>query len=191
MRICDPELSPAELIHLLRAETKAAHGVPSLHIRAEKEYIFDNYFDGAAYGLGDRAAFALVTSAAKLTVEPWVEKGYWILQITVERALGPVQRSKQYDLTRRYLTLDGFDKELSARGEKRVDIQLYVDKPDVKQDFNRWLAEMRRRHPWTAKPESEVERAGATIVSSPNQRGRRYPRDDHGNNPLRRRSTSQ
>lgn len=151
MRSDVPELSAEELIYLLRAEIHTA-GVPSLYIAAQKEYFFQEDFDRAAYGLQDRIEFDLVTSTARLTVEPWVERGYWILGVTIERDLGPTRTWQEDKMTRRDLTLDQFEEELRAPGQKRVTVRLDVETPDVKRDFDRWLAEMRLRHPCRPNP---------------------------------------
>ncbi len=141
-----PDLSALEIIHLLRAETTAAYGAPSLNIATEKEYIKEEDFDRLSYGIEEDAAVDHVTSIARLTVEPWVEFGYWLLEVTVERVLGPIHRSQQRDLIRRNMTLDDFEEELRNPGQKQVSVRLSVETADVKADFDQWLAETRRRH---------------------------------------------
>lgn len=146
-------LPALEVVHLLRAETEAAHGEPELDVGApEKEYVIEEDFDRRAYVLHDGEKFDLVTSIATLTIEPRVESGYWILEAAVERSLGPIPISQEDDLTRTELSLDEFEAELRAPGPKRVIVRLQVQTSAVKQDFDRWLAEMRARHPW--KPEA-------------------------------------
>lgn len=147
MRIDVPELSADEIIYLLRDEITTA-GAPSLYIAAQKEYVFQEDFDRAAYGLQDHIEFDLVSSSVRLTVEPWVERGYWILEVTIECALGPTRTSQEDKLIRRDLTLAQFEEELHAPGQKRVTVRLDVETPDVNDDFNRWLADMRSRHPY-------------------------------------------
>ncbi len=148
MRSYVPDLTAVELIYLLREEITTAYGAPSLYITAEKEYIIEENFDRRLYELEeDGANFDLVNSIARLTVEPWVESGYWILEITIERALGPIRMSQEDHLTRRDLTLDEFEDELCAFGQKQVSVRVFVQRPDVKQDFDDWLAEMRKIHP--------------------------------------------
>ncbi len=190
MRTYLPRLSAPELIHLLRAETAAAHGAPSLHIIGEKEYTIEENFDRLAYGLEDESPFDLGTSIVRLTVEPWVESGYWILETTIERALGPVHTSRQRELTRRYLTLDEFEKELRTPGQQQVNVRVYVETPDVKEDFDRWLAEMRRQHPWSARSASGGEPHGAKTDSLPDRQRVDRRAGDHGNVSLRGRKVS-
>jgi hypothetical protein len=156
MRADRPDLSAAELIYLLRAETMAA-GAP-IYIAALKEYLFEEDFDRAAYGLKDRIEFDLVTSITRLTVEPWVESGYWVLEVTVERALGPTRISQEDRLTRRDLTLDQFEQELLAPGPKQVDVRLDVETPDVESDFDKWLADLRSRHSYRSSPAFDSRR---------------------------------
>lgn len=157
MRIDVPGLSAVELIYLLRDETRTA-GVPSLYIAAQKEYLFQEDYDRAAYGLKNAIEFDLVNSIARLTVEPWVESGYWILDVTIECALGPIRTSQQDKLVRRDLTLDDFEQELLAPGPKQINIGLEVETPAVKNDFDRWLADMRLRHPYRSNPLSDAQR---------------------------------
>ena len=160
MKTFIPRLSAPEVVHLLRAETKAAYGAPELHTAAEKEYIVEKDFDRSAYGIHNGEEFDLVTSIATLTIEPRVEMGYWILETVVKRALGLLRTSQEYELTRRELTLDEFEAELRSPGPKEVRVRLYVETPDVKQDFDQWLGEMRARHPW--KTEADLARASMT-----------------------------
>lgn len=161
-------LSAAEVVHLLRAATEAAQGTPELDVGApEKEYVIEEDFDRSAYGLRDGKKFDLATSMATLTIEPRVESGYWVLETVVERPLGPVQASQEDKLVREELTLDEFESELRAPGQKRVVVRLQVQTPAVRQDFDRWLADMRARHPW--KPEATSSLAHMEYVSEEGQ----------------------
>ena len=144
------KLPAEEVVHLLRAETKSAHGEPQLSTSANKEYVIEEEFDCKAYGLQDGKEFDLITSLATLTIEPRVESGYWILQILVERVFGPVRTSEEGQLAFTELTLDEFEEELRGAGRKRVVVRLHVQTPAIRQDFGRWLAEMQARHPWKA-----------------------------------------
>lgn len=152
-----------EVVYLLRAETEAAQGAPELDIgMPEKEYVIEEDFDRAAYGLRDGQDFDLVTSITTLTIEPRVENGYWILETEIERPLGPVPASQEDELVRRELTLDAFEAEIRAPGPKRVAVRLEVESSAVKKDFDRWLSDMRARHPKTpeaAPPPAESQQA--------------------------------
>lgn len=161
------KLPAEEVIHLLRAETAAAYGAPELDITSEKDYIVEEDFDRSAYGVREGEHVDLVTSIATLAIEPRVEAGYWILETVVERALGLLRPPQEDELARTELNLDEFEAELRAPGSKRVSVRLYVETPDVKQDFDRWLGEMQARHPWKAKAElvqsSGTKHAAATV----------------------------
>lgn len=141
-------LPASEVVHLLRAETKASLGAPELDTGAEKDYIIEEDFDRDAYGIVDGKDYDLVTSIATLSIEPRVEHGYWILETVVERVLGPMPVSEEDELAYTELTLDEFDKELRAPGRKRVSVRLHVETAAIREEFNRWLGEMRARHPW-------------------------------------------
>lgn len=142
-------LPAAEVLHLLRAETESARGQPEVNTGAEKDYVIEENFDRSAYGIRDGEEFDLARSEAILTIEPRVEMGYWILEADVERALGPVRISEEDTLVRQDLTLDDFENELYAPGQKQVIVRLHAQTPEARRDFDRWLTDMRARHPWT------------------------------------------
>jgi outer membrane lipoprotein SlyB len=142
------DLTAEEVVHLLRAETESAYGQPELDTGAEKDYVIEENFDRGAYGIRDGEEFDLARSEAILTIEPRVEMGYWILEADVERALGPVRISEEDKLVRQDLTLDEFENELHAPGQKQVIVRLYAQTPEARRDFDRWLTDMRTRHPW-------------------------------------------
>ncbi|MGB8365072.1 MAG: hypothetical protein ACLQUZ_10080 [Rhizomicrobium sp.] len=149
-------LPASEVVRLLRAETTAALGQPELNTTCGKDYVIEEDFDRAAYDINDGEEYDLVTSVATLTIEPRVESGYWILAAAVERVLGPLHVSQEDDLAPAELTLDAFEAELRASGHKHVIVRLTAETSAVRQDFERWLADMRARHPWTAQtPQKE------------------------------------
>lgn len=161
-------LPAAEVVRLLRAETKSSQGQPELDTTAGIEYLIDEDFDRAAYGVHDADELDLVTSIATLTIEPRVESGYWILETVVERALGPLPTSQEFELTPRGLTLDEFEAELRSPGPKGISVRLHVETSAVRQDFDRWLLEMQTCHPQQAQagadaafkaPQVDIEQA--------------------------------
>ena len=67
----------AEVEHLLRAETKAAHGAPELDVSPpEREFVIEENFDRRAYEIQNGEDFDLVTAITTLIIEPRVESGY-------------------------------------------------------------------------------------------------------------------
>lgn len=163
-------LAAAEVVHLLRAETESAHGAPELDVgEPEREYVIEEDFDREAYGLFDGDQFDLVTSITTLTIEPRVESGYWILSTVIECPLGPIPTSQEDQLVRKNLTLDEFEAELLAPGQKRIAVRLHVQTSAAKHDFDRWLMDVRARHPWkpeTAPPLAHMEqKSGAGQLS--------------------------
>lgn len=169
------KLPAAEVVHLLRAETAAAHGAPELDTGAEKDFIVEEDFDRGAFGRHGGERFDLVTSIARLTIEPRVESGYWILEAIVERPLGPARTSQEDEFTPCELTLEEFAAELAAPGRKEVSVRVCVETPDVKQDFERWLSEMRARHPWPAQRANikEISMSEDTIKTAAAKEGAR------------------
>ncbi len=75
----------------------------------------------------------------------------------IGQPLGPVRTSDEDELTRKELTLDDFEAELSAPGRKRVVVRLSVQTAGIRRDFDRRLSDMRARHPWPARPASIKE----------------------------------
>lgn len=163
---------PAEqVVHLLRAEMKSAHGEPELNRSAKKEYLIEEEFDHGAHGPGGEVEFDLVTSRAILSIEPRVESGYWILQILVEREFGPVPTFKARQLAFAELTLDEFEEELRGPGRKRITVRLHVQTPEIRDAFDRWLVEMQARNPWKSpaappEPDSAVKEQMADLARS-------------------------
>ena len=109
MKAFIPALSASEVVHLLRAETKAANGQPEFNVTCEKDYMIEEDFDHHAYGIRDEERFSLVTSVATLTIEPRVESGYWILSVIVEGAFGLIATSEKNEMAFTELTLDDFE----------------------------------------------------------------------------------
>lgn len=141
-------LSGLEVVRLLRAETISASGQPELDTTCEKDFIIEEDFDHSAYGIKDEEWFDVVTSVATLTIEPRRESGYWILSIIVERALGLARTLDEGKMNAMELSLDEFEIDLRSARRKEVTVRLDVQTPEIKHDFDAWLADMRARHPW-------------------------------------------
>ncbi|MEO6782041.1 MAG: hypothetical protein ABI407_12320 [Bradyrhizobium sp.] len=137
-----------EVVRLLRAETRAANGQPELDVICNKDFTIEEDFDHSAYGIDAEERFDVVTSVAILTIEPRRESGYWILSVMVERALGLVRTFDEGEMITMELKLDEFEIELRSARQKEITVRLDVQAPEVKRDFDRWLADMRVRHPW-------------------------------------------
>ncbi len=138
------DLAAEDVLLILRASIQAEKGQPELNITAEIDYVFDERFKVEQNRFEQREQFDLVTSIARLSVEPRVEEGYWVLETTVERKLGPQPVARINAFAPRELTLDEFDAELHAPGERRVTVKLHAQSPEVKQDFEAWLAQALR-----------------------------------------------
>lgn len=139
-------LSGLEVVHLLRAETRAAHSQPEFDILCSKDYLVEEHVDHSAANSEERTY--VKSSVAILTVEPRRESGYWILSVVVERALGLIRWFNENDMSPATLTLDEFEVELLSARPKEITVRLDVQTPDIRQDFDRWISEMRARHPW-------------------------------------------
>ena len=142
------KMTPLEVVHILRAETESAYGAPELNTSAWKEYEIEEEFDHALYGATtDGESIVLATSVATLTVEPRVERDYWILEAIISRTLGPFPIEHENGFSRVELTPTEFEAEMRSAGNKRMAVRLNVETPVAKQHFDSWLAEMRRKHP--------------------------------------------
>jgi hypothetical protein len=151
-------LSGFEVLHLLKAEYAGAGGAPELKVTCEKDFIIEENFDHAHYGIRVDAWLDLVTSIATLTIEPRRESGYWILSVTVERALGLVQSLDTRDMTPTQLTLNEFEGELCSARLKEIAVRLDVETSDIRRDFDQWLADKRARYPWSPRAITALER---------------------------------
>jgi hypothetical protein len=143
-------LSGLEIVRLLRAETITANGQPELNTTCEKDFIIEEDFDHSAYGIAEDEWFDVVTSETNLTIEPRRESDYWILSVMVERTLGLVRTLDEDKMSHMELSLEEFEIELRSARRKEVTVRLDIQTPDVKQDFDAWLADMRARHPSNA-----------------------------------------
>ena len=76
MTVLSLRRSPKEIIRLLKAEIKAAGGQPNFYASAHHDYMIEEDFDRAAYGLENDNRANLVTHEAVLYVEPHVEQNY-------------------------------------------------------------------------------------------------------------------
>jgi hypothetical protein len=146
---------PAEVVRLLRAEIDAAQGAPELYLGGQEDFLIEENFDRRAYGLDDASEYDLVTVEATLTVEPRVERDYWILSLVYRKELG-LQLTKDEDaFFGGELTLDEFETRFLAPGDGVVGVRLDVETPEAKRHFDRWWADLNERYP----PEAHAGRA--------------------------------
>jgi hypothetical protein len=157
-------LPAAEAVRLLRSETIAAERQPELNVCASKEYIIQ-----------ERGDLDLVTELSTLSIEPRLERGYWVLKITVERALGPLAPRNEDALARRELNVDEFEAEMNAPGRKRILVRLETETAAAKRHFDAWLAEMRARHPVERRRSRRTDRANNRAISRPHRASNASP----------------
>ena len=135
-----------EIVRLLRREIAAAGGQPELYHCAWEDYIIEEVFDRAAYGIHDGDELNLVSIAAILNIEPRLEQNYWVLKVVVQRKLGPQTLEDENALIGAELTLNEFDERFLAPGGD-VTVRLEAETPAAKAHFDQWLAELQKRHP--------------------------------------------
>jgi hypothetical protein len=137
----------AEAVRLFRAEWEAAYGQPELDISLWKEYVIEEGFAGGASAAPDARKSDLVTAVSTLSIEPRMERDYWMLQVIVERVLGPLADCEDEVVGFREMTLEEFAAEFGAPGRKLLRVRLDASTPAAKHHFDRWLADMQKRHP--------------------------------------------
>jgi hypothetical protein len=140
-------LPAPEAVRLFRAEVEAACGQPELDTSLWKEYVVEEGFAGGAYSAPDAKKSDLVTAVSTLSIEPRVERDYWILEVIIERVLGPLAECENEVVSYREMTLDEVEAEFQAPGRKHFRVRLNASTPTAKHHFDRWLAEMHVRHP--------------------------------------------
>ncbi len=137
---------PADIVRLVRAEIHATGGQPEFYVDARQDYVIEEDYDRAAYGLHDGEAYDLVTAEAALNIEPRVEQNYWILSVIVHRELGPQVIEDENALLGAPLTLDAFETAFLADGKASVRVRLTTHTREAKRHFDRWWAELSERH---------------------------------------------
>jgi hypothetical protein len=171
---------PAEdVVRLVRAERDAAGGEPELHVNASRDYAIEEEYDRRAHGLdaanrrvdpGGKPGtneYDLVTEVASLTVEPRIERDYWMLSVVIRRSLGPQIAEAARALAPADLTLEDFEgllaperaadasadvRHIPAEGQsapaggRSIEVRLETASPQARENFEGWWAEMTGRH---------------------------------------------
>ncbi len=156
-------LPGAEIVRLYRAEWEDTHGQPELDTCIWKEYLVEEGLSG-----GNGHDNDLVTAMAILSIEPRVERDYWILQVIVECFIGTLAACHAEVVGYRELSLGEFEAEFGGLGHKRVRVRLDASTPLAKHHFDHWLVEMRARHPLSPQAgrprvEAQAEAARADL----------------------------
>ena len=139
-------IPPQLVVRLLEAEIETAHQQPELYHSAWEDYLIEEDFDRASYGISDGTDYSLVSVDAVLNIEPRLEQNYRVLRVIVHRDLGPQIINDAAALIGANLTLEKF-KALLADRETTVTVRLDVTTPFAKEHFNAWLDEQQQRHP--------------------------------------------
>jgi hypothetical protein len=139
-------IPPAEIIRLVRAETRTAEGQPELYVAAWQDYVIEEDFDRPSYGVDDDARYDLVMMEAALNIEPRLEQNYWVLSVTVHRELGPQIIEDENALLGAPLTLDEFESRFLEPGDGGITVRLAARTREAKRHFDNWWAELNQRH---------------------------------------------
>lgn len=140
-------LAATEVVRFLRAEIESENGQPPFDLAISKEHITRTKLGRAAHRGGTRAQIDTVTESAVLTVDPHLERDYWVLRVEVETPLGLHSHHEKAGLERKDLTLGEFERELITPKTKQIRVRLETETAASQQHFYRWLLEIRKRHP--------------------------------------------
>lgn len=177
MRTYILDIPGKEIIRLVRAETEAAGGQPELNIVAARDYVIEEEFDRRVYGMYDGKEYDLVSAELVLSIEPRVERDYWILKIVVRKELGLCTAEAEESLCRADLTLDEFAADFQSLGGDKGAVRLKTATVKAKTDFDRWLAELRGRYPRVTE---DLRKSAAAISETGGaDEGRRQRADDN------------
>lgn len=163
-------LSPGEVIRVLRAEIAATEGAPELYIEAHSDFLIEEDYDRAAYGLRDDNRHDLVTSEAMLTIEPRLEQNYWVLSIVAHKVLGPQIIGDEESFIGSPISLDEFEARFVAADPGRVSVRLSTQTPLAKAHFDAWWAQIAARHVRGVATEKEQSPRAGVVASA------RWPR---------------
>lgn len=158
-------LSPREVIRVVRAELMTTGGAPELYLDAWSDFLIEEDFDRAAYGLRDDTQHDLVTSEAVLNIEPRLERNYWVLSIIAHRVIGPQIIGDENSYIGEPLSLDEFEGRFVAADPGRAVVRLATETPAAKAHFDAWWAEIAARHPRETIKEKGT--MSATVPSAP------------------------
>ncbi len=136
-----------EVVRVVKAEFEAAEGQPELYADAWEDYVIEEDYDRAAYGLQDGSELNLVSVEAELDIEPRVEQDYWVLSVLVRKNLGPQVIEDENALVGANLSLGEFENGFLAPDMGPATIRLDTQTPRAKRHFDQWWAELCARHP--------------------------------------------
>lgn len=139
-------LPAQELVRLVRAEVSATAGAPELFIEAYRDYVIEEDYNRAAYGLHDGSEYDLVISEAVLAIEPRVEQNYWVLTVTVRKVVGPQIVADETALIGASMSLEAFEAALGAPDAGTITVRLDTQSPTAKQHFVQWWTALQVRH---------------------------------------------
>jgi CBS domain-containing protein len=140
--------SAPEIVRLLRDEMASANGQPELNLTISKEYISRKGARCRTKSAEPDPQLDLVTGVALLTIEPRRERDYWALRVEVETAVGlRAPTHAQLPVHPTGHVLDEFEEEMRSPKIQRIRLRLETDTPAARHHFDRWLSEMRKRHP--------------------------------------------
>ncbi len=155
-------LSPREIIRVLRAEVAGTGDAPELYVNAYSDFLIEEDYDRAAYGLCGDNRHNLVTSEAVLNIEPHLEQNYWVLSVVAHKVLGPQIIGDEKSHVGEPISLDEFESRFVAADPGRVSVRLATETPLAKSHFDAWWASVAGRHPCDVVAKKQQRRTAGT-----------------------------
>lgn len=127
------------MCELVRQEAEGDYA--NFHVNGRKEYEREG---GERAGESDLRPPA--TERGILTVEPLVERDYWVLQLTAERDLrSSGEASEAFDPSPR-MSVDDFVADFLATPDTRSRVSVAVENDRASRAFDTWLHQIKQRH---------------------------------------------
>lgn len=153
------DLPPEEITRWVEAELD--RGVPlNFDVLCVEHYTAEEDFDRVAYDLDDGADYDLVSAHGRLSVEPHVERNYWILQVRVRRVFGPMHKDRE-PFEAGPMEVSEFRRRFLSHAEAERHVVVSFETSAARRHFEDWIAEMKNRHGL------DTPKATATISGAP------------------------
>jgi CBS domain-containing protein len=150
--------SATEIVRLVREEIATANGQPELNLTISKEYIRRKAPRRRTRSAERGPQLDRVTGFALLTIEPRRERDYWVLKVEVETSVGSRAPYDDRGLESSALTMDEFEEEMRSSKNHRIRLRLEIETSAARRHFDRWLSEMRKRHPHPKRHPSPLKK---------------------------------
>lgn len=140
------DVAPAEILGWIKADKEHDGGFLEYFVGAHKDFALEEEFDRTAFDLDVPEDYDLVTATAELSIEPRVERNYWILQVRVKSEVGPCRQCNEDNYAPDELSPEEFEREFLGACPGCVSVFLGAETAEARRHFDDWLETMRARH---------------------------------------------